>query len=471
MSLVFVVWFFSGIFLIFDGFPHASREKRFLHLTEFNAQHLQNIKAPPSKFRGKVELEICDEKLVYRVYSGRKTQKVYDALSLQPVAPYSSEFAGKLSGSFVGHPVKKIKKQDEPDQWIPWSYYKPLLPFYKCYMNDPKYTVLYISEKAGTIVQQTTRKERWSARFGSIPHWIYFKRLRLLPGIWHIVVVVLSSLGLLVSVSGIYTGLKRLRKQKKGKGITPYKKVWYKWHHITGFVFGIFVFTFLLSGLISVTDIPDWMVCIKKSEKERIIWNQKPDLPGHKNISPIQVFNSLEKKTGIRRMVWKTVFNEPQFWVYYNNYQIPEVYCLKSGEIEPVAPYSLSQIKKQAQKLFPEIPFSIITQAAYDSYYLASRMHYLPQPVYKIELDNADQTWLYINPATGEEVKRHIKNTRLRRWLYRALHTFNFPILNKAEWLRKTILIVLSIGGLAVSISGFVLSVRWFNRKLNKLTD
>jgi len=466
LSLIFVIWFLSGIVLIFDGFPHASRQERFLHLEEIKPGHLTNLQPPSTDFKGKVKFELCAGRPVYRVFGGKKKQVVYDAATLKPVAPYTREQARKLSESFNGSPIKKIEKNTELDSWMPWSYYKPLLPVYKCYMDDAKHTVLYVSEVTGTIIQETNRKERWLARIGAIPHWIYFKQLRLMRDTWRLVVIILSALGLLVSLSGIYVGLIRLRKRKNG--LTPYKKRWYKWHHIAGFCFGIIVFTFLLSGLISVTGVPDWLAGVDSDQKEKINWKQPIHWTNHQSTTPGDIYHALQTKTGIRQIEWKTVLGQAQYHVYYDHYQVPEIYCLKDTAIIEAVSYSMDEIERKAQMLFPEIPFTIECQAAYDNYYSASAMYYLPKPVFKIKLDDTAQTWLYINPKTGEEVRRVNKNTRLRRWLYRALHTFDFQILKEANTIRKSLLVILSIGGLVVSISGLILSFKWFRRKCKK---
>lgn len=40
--------------------------------------------------------------------------------------------------------------------------------------------------------------------------------------------------------------------------ISPYKKFWYKWHHILGVLFGLFVLTFCFSGMMSLARVQDW---------------------------------------------------------------------------------------------------------------------------------------------------------------------------------------------------------------------
>lgn len=466
LSLLFLLWFISGIVMIFEGFPHASRKERFDHLATFSENQFKQLAPPPTTWLGKVNLELCNGKPVYRLITGRKAQKAFDAQNLKPLESFSEEHARKQATSFLGSPVKEVKLLNNVDQWVPWSYYKPLLPFYKCYMNDPARTVLYVSEKTGEIVQQTNRKERWAARCGVIPHWLYFKQLRLQSGLWLVVVLCLSGVGIAMSFTGIIVGLIR---KKNGNHLTPYKKALYKWHHITGFIFGLFVFTFVLSGFFSLANVPNWMVFISSKNEKKISWGQDLDLAKQAAISPYKIYEALEQKEGIRKISWKNMHGKPAYFVYYNNYQIPETYQLVGDSIQKHTIYSLSEVKEIAKNYLGGTGYSIIHQEKYDNYYKGSAMYYLPQPVYKLITSNAAQTWIYINPATAEKVKSYTRNTRLRRWLYQGLHKFDFKFLREeAEWFRKLLLIVISLGGIAVSASGVLMSKVWLRRTVRK---
>jgi hypothetical protein len=465
LSLMFVVWFASGIVLLFAGFPHASRNERFLHLKTFSQNHFYGLLAPSTKFKGRVELELTHNKPVYRVYTKRKAQQVFDAATLKPVADFTEKEARQLSVSFTKSGIKEIVLINSLEQWIPWSYYKPLLPFYKCFINDADHTVLYISKKTGTIVQKTNKKNRLLAWIGAIPHWIYFSKLRQNTGWWRFVVILISVVGIVVSASGIIVGFIRIRKKR---GITPYKKFWYKWHHLTGFFFGLFVFTFILSGFFSMVKVPDWLAFVNSEKREKISWNNKLNLQHHHQTTPLQIWKALEQKTGIRKIAWKTIHGTPAYFVYYNNYQQPQMYWLINNKIEKARSYTMKQIKQLAANKFKNLTFSTSIQKEYDNYYSASAMHYLPYPAFKIKLNDTSKTWLYINPATGEEIRRLTKNQRIHRWLYRFLHTFDLAILKKSDGIRKTILFILSIFGMAVSFTGLLLSIKWLNRKTKK---
>ena len=466
LSLLFLVWFISGIVMIFDGFPHASRKERFDHLATFSKNQFKQLAPPASNWSGTINLELCNGEPIYRVITGRKAQKTFDAKTLNPLENFSEQYASKLATSFLGSPVKKVKLQNDLDQWVPWSYYKPLLPFYKCYMNDPAHSVLYISEKTGEIVQQTNRKERWTARCGAIPHWLYFKQIRLQKGLWLNLMLMLSGIGIVASFSGLIVGLIR---KKKNNGFTPYKKTLYKWHHITGFVFGVFVFTFVLSGFFSLVDVPDWLVFISTKNEKKISWGQKIDLEKQPAIYPFKIYEALEEKEGIRKISWENMHGTPAYFVYYDNYQIPETYQLIGDSIQKHSQYSISEIREIAKSYLGETTFSITQQEKYDNYYSGSAMFYWPEPVYKLVANDVAETWIYINPATAEQVKRYTKNSRLRRWLYQGLHKFNFQFLKEeAEWFRKLLLVITSLGGIAVSITGVWLSKKWLHKTVLK---
>ena len=60
LSLLFLVWFVSGIVMIFDGFPHASRQERFDYLKPITEKQMQQLAAPNKDWKGKVTLELCE---------------------------------------------------------------------------------------------------------------------------------------------------------------------------------------------------------------------------------------------------------------------------------------------------------------------------------------------------------------------------------------------------------------------------
>ncbi|TKG94309.1 hypothetical protein EYV94_13580 [Puteibacter caeruleilacunae] len=462
LSILFLVWFVSGIVLIFEGFPHADKEQNFHNLTPFTAQQFTTIKPPLQSWKGRVNLEMCDGKPIYRNYTKDGKQCIFDAKTLTTIDTFSEDYARRLVSATIKAPIEKIEIINDFDSWIPWSHFEAYFPILKCYMNDSKHTILYVSQKTGEIVQETNRAKRWAARCGAIPHWIYFKQIRLQRGLWIDLVIWLSFIGIIASITGIVVGFIR---QKRGKGITPYKKPMYKWHHITGYIFGVFVFTFILSGFFSLARIPNWMVFVSEDQQPSISWNQPTDMSMHSTVAPAKIWDALKTKNNIRKITWKSIHNQPCFFVYGNDYKVPEVYVMKDDSIYQKPLLTKTTVENLANRYLNGQPYELCVQNKYDNYYNSTSKRFLPLPVYKLKIDNEAQTWLYIDPKTGEEIRRYSKNNRLQRWLYQGLHKFNLKWFDSStDWLRKLLLILLSLGGIVVSVTGVWLSVIWIKR-------
>ena len=88
----------------------------------------------------------------------------------------------------------------------------------------------------------------------------------------------------------------------------------------------------------------------------------------------------------------------------------------------------------------------------YDSYYY-DRWRAKPLPVLRVRYADADRTWLYLDPHNGSIALRHTTLSRVNRWLYRGLHSFDVPFLyfRRPAW--DIVLVVLSLGGVALTMT------------------
>jgi hypothetical protein len=89
-------------------------------------------------------------------------------------------------------------------------------------------------------------------------------------------------------------------------------------------------------------------------------------------------------------------------------------------------------------------------------------------PVLRIRFADPQRTWLYLSPRTGRIAARFTNRSRLERWLYSGLHDLDFPFLywHRPAW--DITVIVLSIGGLALSLSSLVLALKYLRRQYRK---
>lgn len=463
LSLVFLVWFMSGIVMIFAGFPHVSKEKLFEKQAFLSVK--DSIKDFPSeRFASAKNIEIkkIGDTAFYLFEDADKNSIVLNAINLKIKLGFSQDEIDLLVSDIYGKHKFLAEIINDYDQWIPWKHFNKYFPIKKYSLEDDANTVVYASLKTGDIVQETTRKSRWLARVGAIPHWFYFKFLRLNVKAWVSTVIWISGLGSIMCFLGIFLGFYRLRRRRHDakRGVlfsSPYKKRWYKWHHIIGFFFGITCFTFVFSGMMSLTDLPKWLVKTDNKRSFRNEWNSDAlnasdyKLPVSKFIDSVGV--------SIKKIRFEHVYDQAAFFVYSDNYKKPLVYDASSFKVNRLS-FNTEKIYLQVDYLFNSSVISKVVLNKTDNYY--GRKEGAIFPVIKVIFDDYDKTWMYINPKTYKAVYTFNRTKRIRRYLYNGLHSLDFKCLAKHDTLRRFLLIILCLGGLILSYSGFVLSKRVF---------
>ncbi len=469
LSLLFLMWCFTGIILLYKGFPHANRHDRFENLEYLNESDFTNLPYFDETNSGEVELEKYQGNLIYRKENGSKAQQIFDAHTLEAYDIFTSNQAIKEAEHYLNTKVVKVDSLNKINSWVPWGYYKPLLPFYKCYMADEEHSVLFVSAKIGAVIQHTTRYSRWMARLGAIPHLMYFPQIKQFAKRWENTILVLGIIGILVIISGLFVAFFRFKRDTEGRivSISIFKKWSYKWHHIFGLFVGLFFFTFLLSGIFYATGVPSWISAKPEGKSPQTRWNQR--LETDTTMYPERVWNLLPEKSGLRKIAWTTAMGLPVVEAYYDNYRKSVNYIVENDTLKQFLTTE-EKIKAYAIEVLGSKKFSVEIQEEYDNYYKSSGMYYHSLPAYKLSFDNEFNTILYIDPESGKAVEYFNNNKKTQRWLTRGLHKINFSFFTKAEWLRKTILIILCVGGFVVSFTGVILSWKWLRKGLkNKI--
>jgi len=106
-----------------------------------------------------------------------------------------------------------------------------------------------------------------------------------------------------------------------------------------------------------------------------------------------------------------------------------------------------------ARAAMPDVPIAdAVWLDAYDAYYY-SHDGMKPLPVLRIRYTDQRQTWLYLDPQGGVIASRLERATRWNRWLYNGFHSLDFPFLYYKRPLWDIVVIVLSIGGIAISVT------------------
>jgi hypothetical protein len=106
-----------------------------------------------------------------------------------------------------------------------------------------------------------------------------------------------------------------------------------------------------------------------------------------------------------------------------------------------------------AKSAMPGVPMAdAVWLDAYDAYYY-SHDGMRPLPVLRIRYADPPGTWLYLDPQGGVIASRLERATRWNRWLYNGFHSLDFPVLYYNRPLWDIVILVLSAGGIAISVT------------------
>lgn len=129
--------------------------------------------------------------------------------------PLTYKTIEEIATQWVDAPILKVDTLYDLEVWIMYTRYKRELPIYKFYFDDPEKHQLYISSKTGEVQQYTTRRQRFYAWIGAIPHKLYFPALRKHTPLWIRTITITSLIAFLVCLTGLIAGLYRYYRQYK----------------------------------------------------------------------------------------------------------------------------------------------------------------------------------------------------------------------------------------------------------------
>jgi hypothetical protein len=130
----------------------------------------------------------------------------------------------------------------------------------------------------------------------------------------------------------------------------------------------------------------------------------------------------------------------------------------------PFGAFDRSEVVEAVKRAMPGVAIEDTTWLdGYDSYYY-DRHAELDLPVLRIRFLDPQRTWLYADPHVGRIVLKEERLSRLNRWLYHGLHSLDFPFLYYRRPLWDVVVIVLSLGGIASTVTIVMPTVRRFRR-------
>ena len=432
--------------------PRLTSQVRLQHLP---AVDIARVGMRPAEAAGKAAFDIDPDQVVlltvmdrpaYR-FTGRESATVFADTGdrLLEVGPAG---ALRIAGTFLDLPPEALHYAgmlNEPDQWTIGQ--REQTPLHKIGVYDRAHTELYVSAKIGEVVMLTTRHSRALAWLAAIPHWLYFTPLRLNDALWTGVVLSISGLATLLALAGIILGIIQF---------TSFPPV--RLSRILGVLFGIFTFTWVLSGMLSMQPL-GWASRGNTGDGIPLALSG-----GAKNLSafPALDANAWTQALGQRapkEITFLRIQGDPYYLVSgvedkpllvrANQAQSAEnLFHLEEQTPLEVRrePFSVDSLTSRVQQAAPNVRIVDSTLLSeYDSYYYSNDGS-RPLPALRIKFGDPDGTWFYIDPALSRVAARYTRLGRIERWIYHGFHSldFSFWYYNRPLW--EFGIIVLCIG-------------------------
>lgn len=467
LSILFLVWFLSGFVMIYHTFPKVANRDKFRHMEALTGDlpAIDSIigKLPADQSIHKLSLKSYEGSPYFEIVTKDSTYKIPADSNKVPIDSPTYAQIENYAKKWCTAGINRVDTLRQLEQWIPFGKLRNDFPIYKFYFGDEAKHQLYISSVTGEALQFTNKDNRFWAWLGAIPHWVYFTSLRQDSKLWVDVVVWLSGIGCIMCIAGIVLGIRSyiVLYHKKKKWKTPYKKFSYKWHHILGFVFGIFVFTFVFSGMMSLATVPQWIVKVHNPGIQKSLFMPSSIVVQDYKSDYRKILEAYPNE--VKSIEWHSFGDIPLYNVIIGNKL--HVFDVSGDEVQPLA-VTEQMIRDKLLKIHSE-PVSITQIHEYDNYYVGTSKH-LPLPVYKADVADADNSTYYINPKNGN-TRYFNTNTKVRRWTYQVLHSWELGFLVKRPVLWNIVMWATMIGGTLVSLTGVWLGFRYIRRKIKRL--
>ena len=460
--VLFAAWFCSGIVLMYCDFPLVRAEERLARAPAIDASRIQLspqqafAKIEPSDAPDRVRITMLDGRPAYR-FGFRDAQVVEYADNGEVLGAVSRETGLRIAAAWARQSpaAAQARQVDEPDQWTVYPGIFRGSPLWKYTWPDGE--EVYISQETGEVVQYTTRASRLGAYFGAIPHWLYFTPLRSNNPAWRKAVIGLSGLGALTTMFGLVVGV-WLYSPRKPRSI-PYEGQ-KRLHMILGLVFGLFAFTWVLSGMLSISPF-DWDEGGPPDDPARALrggpWQAAAFAAQHPRDAVARVAGELK----VKELELAVALGEP----VYRAIETPGRSRIILMHGAPRAEFDPDRIARAMAESGPGALAETRVLGQYDRYYI-DRHHRKPLPVLMVRFGDASQSAYYVDLKTAQVVASFDARSRWSRWLYHGLHSIDLPWLyrNRPTW--DIAVLTLMLGGATLSVTSVVIGWRRLREKI-----
>ena len=463
IGLLMAVWCLSGIVMMYVDYPDFPESERIggLPALDWNAcKALDGSAAPDGNTRvTSFQIEILDGRCALRLSAADQPARLINLETGDGLGKVSARSAATVAVSYATHsgvpsdvpaPVMVAR-----DQWTVSGEFNKERPLYRFDLRDSEHTQLYVSSTSGKAVQITTAAQRFWNWLGAVPHWLYPTVLRQHVAAWSQLVIWTSLIGVFLTLTGLYIGIRQYWLGRHSNPISPYRGIMFL-HHVPGLLFGVLLLTWVGSGLLSMNpwgalesagvgeafhdlygEAPQW-----RDVQALLRQIRSDDLPANTvSISSAQlngkVFAVATSADGQRQ---------------------------RYGTQGSLAGLSDAEINAAAARL-GSVPAgrSWILLTREDEYHYSHGRQHAQLPAIRITVAGDDTVSYYLDPITGKLVDLIDTNARWYRWLHYSLHRLDFQVL-RSRPLWDVVMLVLLIGASLIAVTGTWIGIRRLTR-------
>jgi hypothetical protein len=455
LCCLFAMWFVSGAVMVFVPFPELAAKDRAASSELIDFGRLRISPNDATIAAGGPTIDRLVSIAGAPAYIAKKAGGPDLAISGetgQPLPDVTSDQVAKIAARFAGASIKTVRGPFDYDQWIVYQGFTHLRPFYKVRIDGAEGIDLYVSARTGEVVQRTRSFERAWNWPGSIVHWIYFVPIRRVFHLWDRTLWTLGLVGLLTAAAGIWLGIQRTQYKMRSKrpGVTPYKGLM-KWHHVVGLVAGLFVFTWIFSGWLSMDDgrlfsegtaSPGALTRYQAPVSSGVVASiSTDDLAGLRNASQVTFAQISGNSTA-------TAIGAGS----------PKVLIATSRGPLILDRIPMPIVEAAVHAAWPGETIQSINSVAPDSAY--AKAEYLPSSAVLLRMVGTSSFGLYVDSLDGKILALVDRNRKIYDWAYYMLHTFNFPGLSSRPLIRIPIVLSLLMLGFTLSVTSVLVGLR-----------
>jgi len=261
-------------------------------------------------------------------------------------------------------------------------------------------------------------------------------------------------------LTGLWVGWQRWRpgwfgQRRYGSGqVHPYRERWPRWHFWLGLTGGGWAMLWIFSGFLA---------------------NNPWHLFSHASVRPAELARYHGGGLPAAALDWRAPLATPSVELHWRRlgehavllaYQadgrvsrLSEFGAPQAASADRPA-FSADELTRAALRLYPGAQ---VTQHNWlsegDAYYYprprGDDALDKPFPVLRLQLNDASASWLYLDPATGQLLKRVDRSRRAYRWLFNALHSWDVPVL-RSRPLWDGWMIIASVLGIGLGVTSLV---------------